>query len=108
MVMPGEHAEARWSGSLDEGVSPPTECFEQGPCGLTCPRLRIPTTEEITANVSAITRADCIAAEPDPSVCDCAAPGRCEGYGRGAPAPTLLATATFSPAAGPIVLEIEG
>lgn len=109
VVMPGERVEARWAGMLHEELTPPTECWLVEQCAPTCSRLRVPTTEEITATVSAITQADCIAAEPDPSVCECAAPGRCEAYGQVSVVPTLSATTTLTPGTtGPIVLEMEG
>jgi hypothetical protein len=110
VVNPGQRVEVSWPGVLFQEVTPPVECWQTDPCEPTCSRLRLPEREEeITVSVAAITHADCIAAEPDPSVCDCPAPGRCESYGQTSVEPTLFATATFDAgSSGPIVLELDG
>ena len=111
VVMPGASVTVTWDGILFADVAPPEECFEFGSCGDTCPRARLPTAEIVTATVRAITHADCVAMEVDPTVCDCADPllETCENYGSTYIEPTIMGTATYEPGApGPIVVELAG
>ena len=106
VIAPGDSTEVMWPGAVFESATPPLECYQFDPCGETCSRLRLPA-ETLTVSVEAITHADCVATEPDPSVCDCEAPGRCENYGSTTVTPTLFGSATFEPgSAGPIVIEL--
>lgn len=111
VLPPGSTLSVTWNGILYADVAAPTECFPYGACNDTCPQKRLPRAEAVIASIVAISHADCIALEPDPSVCDCADPSGepCENFGTTYIAPTVSGMAVWEPgASGPMVIELSG
>ncbi|MBC8072755.1 MAG: hypothetical protein IAG13_30825 [Deltaproteobacteria bacterium] len=99
-LAPGEQVVLRWSGNLFEHASPAPECFAADACGDSCDARRIPRDGTIDIRVEAITDAECVAAEPDPSVCTCTpGPIGCEVEGTATIAPTISLRESFDMAA---------
>jgi hypothetical protein len=70
-IAPREQVVVRWPGALYEHASPAPECFAAEPSDAGCYARRIPLEGTIELRIEAITDAQCVAAEPDPSVCTC-------------------------------------
>ena len=111
LAAPGDVISIEWDGRLFEPRSPPQTCFDFGMCGASCEQARADYDETISLTVDAITQAECLAVETDPTACQCEAGGSttpCQAYGSTRIEPTLQASVDVAPGTASIVVEIGG